>query len=484
MIKIIFIKELQSCLLNRSMLFTWALITGLFILNASVSVIQYRDRVREHETIVLKNNQKLAFDAAGGGANKEVQSLFTGEPYEKVNSVSDMVLLKQKLSSPPSPFTFISGSVEGLVPDGAGMNLFEEPEFASFARFNPYMNSYFSIDYTNLMIYIISFFCICFSYNAFSGEKEDGTLRLMLSNSVSRASIIIAKFLGLLTVFLIPLLLGFMISCLIFELSPALEMGVAEYAKTGYFFFVSALLICLTLLTGFVVSALTQRSYVSLIVCLVCWAVMAIIIPNVSWIVTAQTDKIPAESAVYLEEAQQKRDLKDCYTGWRMDANGVPEEVALARKACIDRQTAIHNSLWREYHNQQFEQTRKAILISKVSPFGLFRFLGDKIAGTNYYGYAAFFEQVNNYQLNYQEYIIAKDQADPESRHLIWNEGLCTSLVSQQNIDPADVPKFTMQPSSFREVIADSLGDVFILCLWCIVLFAISFIAFVKYDVR
>jgi ABC-type transport system involved in multi-copper enzyme maturation permease subunit len=441
--------------------------------------------VKEHETIVLKNNQKLAFDATGNGANKEVRALFTGKPFERVNALSDMVGLSQKLSNPPSPFTFISGAVDGIVPDGANMKLLEEPEFASFARFNPYMNSYFSIDYTNLMIYIISFFCICFSYNAFSGEREDGTLKLMLSNNVSRSSIIIAKFLGLLTVFLIPLLLGFMISCLIFELSPAVNMGPTEYAKTGYFFFVSALLICLTLLTGFVVSALTQKSYVSLIVCLVCWAVMAVIIPNVSWIVTARMDKIPAESAVSREERQQKNDLKDCFTGWRSDANGVvPEEVALARKACTDRQTDIHNSLWREYHNQQFEQTRKAILISKVSPFGLFRFLGDKISGTGYYGYAAFFEQVKNYQLTYQEYITAKDHADPQSRHLIWNEELCASLMSQQDVNPAEVPKLTVQSSSFREVVADSLGDVFVLCLWCIVLFAISFIAFVKYDVR
>jgi hypothetical protein len=178
---------------------------------------------------------------------------------------------------------------------------------------------------------------------------------------------------------------------------------------------------------------------------------------------------------------QQINDLKDCYMGWQ---DNPTIEIILARKDCADRRTNIHNSLWSDYHNMQFEQTRKAIGISKISPFGLFRFLGDQISGNNFYGYTPFFEQVKNYQLTYRDYIVSKDQADPDSRHIISNDGILSRLMSQQNIIPAEVPKFSGQPASFRQVIANSLGDIAILCFWVIGLFVAAFVAFVRYDVR
>jgi ABC-type transport system involved in multi-copper enzyme maturation permease subunit len=462
------------------MIFTWALIVGLFVLNTSMSVFQYSVLKKKCEEVVKNNRQVLEYDYSQGFW-EELMAKISGKTYEKMNILPTLVTISQKISQPPSPLIFISGTSTGLIPDGSSMRCFEEPEFASFIHYNPYMNPCFSIDWTTVMIYVISFFCICFSYNAFSGEREDGTLKLMLANSLSYLSIISAKLGGLLVVFLIPVSLGIMISCLIFEFSPVLDMGALEYAKIAYFFLASALLICITILTGFLISVLTQKSYVSLIICLVCWSMMVIIIPNVTWIITRQTDKVPAEITVRQEEEMQINALKDCYTGWQGKQN---IERVLDRKECIDRQTSIHNSIWGRYHNMQFEQTAKAIGMSKISPFGLFRFLGDRISGNNFYGYESFFEQVKNYRLMYREYIISKDSEDAGSQHLIWNDEFCKGLMSQQKVNTAEIPEFTMQHVSFGEVITGTFVDLVILCLWCIGLFAAIFVAFVRYDVR
>ena len=482
MIKHIFIKELQSYLLNRTMIFTWILIIALFLLNASISVFYYRDQQNKHAETVIKNNQKLEFDAEGSGAQKELMSMFTGQPYEKINSLSDIARLPQEISNPPSPLVFMSATSSGLVPDGVSMTSFTEPEFASITENNPYINPYLSIDWTTVMIYIVSFLCICFSYNAFSGEREDGTLKLMLANSLSRSSIIIAKFLGLLTVFVIPLLLGMMICCIVFEVSSSFNMGLTEYTKIAYFLGISVLIISFTVLTGFLISALTQKSYVSLILCLMCWALTVIVIPNVSWIISQQMDKIPPEANIRQEVQQQIAGLQDCYTGWQ--GNNTPEDRVIARKECIERQTNVRNSLWSDYHNMQFEQTRKAIGLSKISPFGMFRFLGDQISDNNFYGYTSFFEQVKNYQITYRDYIANKDQADPDSRHIISPDGILAGSMSQKNVIPAEIPKFSWQPASFGQIIANSIGDIAILCFWVIGLFVLSFVAFIRYDVR
>jgi len=166
--------------------------------------------------------------------------------------------------------------------------------------------------------------------------------------------------------------------------------------------------------------------------------------------------------------------------------NQSTEQQALDRKSCIDRHTAIHNSLWSDYRNMQLEQTRNAIEMSKISPFGLFRFLGDKTSGNGYHGYAAFWNQVKNYQLTYRDYITAKDLADPESRHIFWNEGafFFENFMSKQQVDPADIPQFAMKSATFGEIAANSLGDMAILLFWVIGLFAAVFVAFIRYDVR
>jgi ABC-type transport system involved in multi-copper enzyme maturation permease subunit len=462
----IFLKELQNHLLNRSILFTWGVIIVLFVLNASIYVFQYQDIHRNYENNVAKNYRNLVYD--------EEQNL---------NTLPSMVNLQQAIHNRPSSLSFISSTAEGIVPDGVSMKMFEEPDFENFAQSNPHTSLHLSIDWSTLMIYVISFLCICFSYNAFSGEREDGTMKLMLANSLSRSSIIFAKYFGLLVVFLIPIFTGILISCLIFEISPAIHLELADYAKMGWYFLASVLIVSQTILLGFFVSSLTRNSYISLIVCLLCWTLLAIIIPNISWIISGQFNKIPTVTTIYQEEEQQQNALKDCYMGWQ--GNNSTEQTALDRKDCIDRRTVIHNGLWSDYHNRQMEQTNQAIQLSKISPFGLFRFLGDKISGNNFYGYIHFFGQVKNYQLTYRNYVIDKDNADLESRHIFWNEwqGFYETFMSRQPVIPDEVPQFIAQPQTFHQLVADTMGDIAILCFWVIGLFVLLFVSFIKHDI-
>jgi ABC-type transport system involved in multi-copper enzyme maturation permease subunit len=484
MITTVLLKELQNHLLNKSIIFIWFVIIGLFILNVFAFTFQYKDESKKYEDIVIENNQTLAYDKMGSGKIRELEAILTGEPFDKINMLPDMIWLTQNLPNQSSPLMFLSGTSEGTVPDGVYMRCLEEPKFATFDRFNPYLNTDFSIDWTTITIYVISFFCICFSYSAFSGEKEAGTLKLILSNSLSHSSIIIAKFFGVLIIFLIPILIGILISCLIFETSAIVNLNITDYAKIAYFFFATILLVSITILIGFLVSALTEKSHVSLVICLACWTLLVIVIPNIAWILIRQTDRIPPESNIIKEEEIQKNNLVNCFGGWDDNWN-TPSQRVLDRKDCSDRQTNIHNSLWSEYQNLQLRQTQKSINISQISPFGLYRFLGDRISGNNYYGYFSFFNQVKEYQTIYRDYIFQKDMEDVKSHHLIWNEPyFCASFMSEQKINPLEVPKLTLKTSSFGKVLTDSVGGIFFLCMWIFILFLSSFIAFVRYDVR
>ena len=58
------------------------------------------------------------------------------------------------------------------------------------------MPNYIEIDWGVVTAVLLSFMGILFTFDSISGEQERGTLRLMLSNSVSRSAVICGKFLG------------------------------------------------------------------------------------------------------------------------------------------------------------------------------------------------------------------------------------------------------------------------------------------------
>src|SRR5207247_2348188 len=62
---------------------------------------------------------------------------------------------------------------------------------------------------------VLSLFAILFAYDAVSGEKERGTLRLTFASAVPRDSYILGKLIGVFIALIIPLLLPMLAGCLL-----------------------------------------------------------------------------------------------------------------------------------------------------------------------------------------------------------------------------------------------------------------------------
>ena len=61
------------------------------------------------------------------------------------------------------------------------------------------------VDWGNIISIVLSLVAILFTFDAISSEKEHGTLRLTLSNSISRGAVLVSKFLAALLTISIPL---------------------------------------------------------------------------------------------------------------------------------------------------------------------------------------------------------------------------------------------------------------------------------------
>ena len=130
---------------------------------------------------------------------------------------------------------------------------------------------------------VISLLAILFTFNCISGEKEMGTLKLILSNNVPRHTVIISKLAGNFIVLFIPYLIALLIGIIILVLSGKVPL----FSASHFPYFISMMLVSFLVIAvffnlGLLVSSLTQRSSTAIIILLLLWVIGALAFPRIS----------------------------------------------------------------------------------------------------------------------------------------------------------------------------------------------------------
>jgi len=461
-------KEIRETIATPKMIVSFVVILLVMIVNGLIFSIQYNRKMSTYNQIKIENENGLR---------------------ESTSSLFDLLFYQQKLIKPPSSLAFITEAEGKNLPNGMQINYFDEqsPEFYKVK--NHYFSAFQSIDWIFVLTYIISFICLAFSYNAFSGEKVKGTLKLILSNPMSRGTLILGKLTGLLICIVVPLVIGFLFNLLIIIINPNLIMTASDLATVGLFFLLAVFFIIINLLLGFLISTLTSRPIHSLNLLLIVWILLAIIIPGASWVFARNWIDVPSEANVRGQINEEVRAItrNEKYTlRWNSDWAGQPPNDFVRRRAA-GKQAGNHHSLekWHQYLQKRMNQTNLAIKLSKISPFGVFRFLGERLSDNGYHGYLRFYEQVRRYRNTFIDFAFQKDQEDMDSHHLIWYENWSSrTFTSQKPVTFEEIPQFKYQPPTLREFWNSCQMDILILVFWCLILFTGTFVAFIRYDVR
>ena len=137
------------------------------------------------------------------------------------------------------------------------------------------------MDWAFVIGYVLSLIALLFTFDSVAGERESGTLRLMLANSVPRHAVLVGKFLGALMSVSIPFALAVLVNLLVFSTSSAVHLSIDVWGRLGIIFFVAILYTCLFLALGLLVSSRVQRSAVSLVMLLLTWVTLVVFMPSV-----------------------------------------------------------------------------------------------------------------------------------------------------------------------------------------------------------
>jgi len=398
---------------------------------------------------------------------------------------------EQTMVKRPSPLAFIAGGGEDRIPNSITVNAFRYMDPQTISRDNKVMPVVQSMDWIFIIGNLMTLLAVFISYNSVCGEKRDGTLALLLSNPVSRLQIFLGKYLGLLVVLVATLFVGAFLSLMVLLLTGALPFTSELVVMMAIVLLFAGLMLSLLLLLGMTVSSCTRRPAVSLVVLLVIWVVVVVAVPGIAWILSEQMVKVPSSFELGREMAAAYDAIWDSKpdSAQNLDGNLFSENYRLWAEAWTEV-LAMRQLIGDDAVATQIGQSELLQAYASISPTGLLDALLHKVCTTGVEGFKSFYRGARRYQQQLLEFTVAMDRADDdaESPHIVYSQGnrSIDRMFSTKPVALSTVPRWH-QLSSER-ILPDAAQFAFIelliLVLENLLVAAIGFVAFARYDPR
>ena len=459
-------RELYENLNSLRFALTTILLLGLMLTNAIVHLGEHPARTQKYLTSVT--DARTALEARADSLYELAQK-GPGRLYKKPSSLHFCA---------EGGGTFLSGAVEANYDfwENGGLKSFWQMRYpAATPNLTTIRPDVTKVDWAFVIGYVLSLIALLFTFDSVSGEREQGALRLMLANSISRHTVLIGKFLGALISISIPFILAVSINLLIIFASSNVYLGVEAWERLGIIFFIALLYTCLFLALGLLVSARVQRSAMSLVILLLAWVAFVIFVPNTfATIATGFSSPMSSDELrirqkqinnKYLEEYRRvlgKSEQKDMQAGSKYTTEESVEQEHLVEVRLT----------------QEIDQVQRARSITRISPTAIVQQLLESFTGTGFERHIQFLENAQHYARKYREFVVDTDKADPQSLHFIGvREGM-----SQKPVSPESIPTFEDKLSLSRDFNAAAI-DLFLLVLFFVVLLSGAYLAFVRVEV-
>ena len=461
-------RELYDNLNSLRFALATVLLFGLMLTNAVVHLREHPVRVQKYHNAVTESLNRLRsrtnlYDIAQQGP---------GSLYKKPSSL-------HFCADGGNPFLsdVVNGGFYAWATDGlAGFwQLNYIPATPNSKNIRP---DTIKIDWGFVIGYVLSLIAILFTFDSISGERERGTLRLMLANSVPRHTILIGKFLGALMSISIPFVLAVLTNLLVISTSSDVQLGTDAWSRLGIIFFIAILYLCLFLALGLLVSSRVRQSAASLVILLLTWVTFVVFMPNTLASI-ASGFSTPMTSDEFLERRQQLNiELRDEYDARLQDTREYPAKRMELGGEYVTKDAAERERLSQEYLSQQHAQIQLARSVTRISPVVLVQHLLEVFAGTGFERHQQFVENVQRYAREYRGFVADMERSDPDSLHILgMHEGM-----SKKPISPESIPTFEDTLSLSRDFNAAAV-DLLLLTLFFVVLLSGAYLAFVRVEV-
>ena len=448
----------------------------------------------------------------------------------KLREVKVYEVLTPTIYRPPALLSVFAEGLEKRIGNSAKIELKSIPELnAAPTEVNPYLSIFPALDISLIFKVVISLLALLVAYDVISGEREQGTLKLILSNTAARHQVLLGKLIAGLLTLVVPITLTFIVELLVLEFFPMVDLGWSDWARIALTYIASIVFVSAIYNISLLFSCLAKRSAISLILGLFSWVVFVVVVPNGSVYLARRTHllapkekregQIKALTEKYKSEREEIR-AKLPPGGWEYDADGPFGEwyVLLCTPSGAEhwqKLSALMNPLeikyadkfWeveRTYLGDLFKQNYLAKSLSRISPVSLYGNVASTLAGTDLASLQYFTDNVRVHRNKVIDYIRAKtdnfsvlsyftpstqearEQFEKYARAENWqaiDELKQKTIDNTPSLDLQDFPRFAYRLDVVEGLRRAAL-DIALLIIANVIFFTLAFVAFINYDVR
>jgi len=341
------------------------------------------------------------------------------------------------------------------------------PEGSKYS--NPVFTLFMPPDFIYIINIVLSLLALLFSFDCISGEKEDQTLKLMLTNSVPRDVILFGKWIGGTISIMLPFLAAFSLGILLVVLRKDVSFTGEAPVRIALILGASMLYIAVFFLLGLLFSAFTERSSTSLILSLFAWVFFVLVIPNISPVIARQIVPLKTPDQIVRESERIEEDLR--HEAMKEQNEEKRKELWEKMKEDVPKKVRALEERWL---NGLQRQTAMAANISRISPSANYVYITTSVAGTGLADYIKQKEEIFRYR---------SDLSSARNKFLKSDKSKPIPVLYVK-IDQDKVPVFQEKGIEWSDSVNNVIWDFVILFAYLAVFFMVTFIRFLNYDVK
>lgn len=312
-----------------------------------------------------------------------------------------------------------------------------EPQEATFGlKMDMYRDLFPVLDFAYVVKVILSFIAMIVGFDLLCGEKLRGTLRLTVSNSVSRNTVILGKIIGNAIIIAVPFILASLFFYTILQFLPGISFSSEDNLRLILLFGISLLYLLIFLMAAMTVSGLVHSTKLSIVSCFFVWITLVFLMPSILSLTAKKSGEIPNVKKI----SEEKFWALEEFTKEKHPWDWVREKtIEKTRKISMD------------FRNKLLVYTNLAKKLNRLTPTGAY-----VLSSSNLVKYGM------------------------DDEHNFRNALFQFTREAQSG----ETPVFSVKENSLAESIDNSLFDLLSLALFALLFYLGSYIVFIRYDVR
>jgi len=334
------------------------------------------------------------------------------------------------------------------------------------------------------LLYIVnivgSLLAVLFAFNAISGDHEDGTLRLVMSNAVPRHMVLLSKWAGGYLALMVPFLGSVLAALLLISALTSFRLTGAEWGAFGAMLGVAALYLSVFYTLALAISVYTRRSSTSLVVSFLVWVLLVLAVPNVAPIIARAAVKIPSPGAIAGERDAIRTSAWAEMRG--RDWRSMSREERTALRDAIDAQIEQNTArLIDDYTRRLESQVAAGVVLARISPSSSYVYATASLAGAGLADFSGLRQYIDRYRVQYLDAIDAINQQRRQQTEGIEDRQERDEIM-EAPVDPDDLPAFAPKRRPMGEILAANDIDLLVLVVLNGVFFLVAYLGFLKFD--